>query len=141
MAQVKIYTEDTTNLAQFIGLPIPAQPAQLVVAEAHPTEVDTIRLYRSDRDDVNQYILKKQLISEIQDEVGQLLVGDLGMDQAAVLAYLNDTVFTISDYGLITSLYGPTGADGLPADYNMVIVDKATGEVKTIPVFDTIEPE
>ena len=43
--------------------------------------------------------------------------------------------------GLITDLYGPTGADGVPAAYNLVIVDKETGEVKTIPDYDFIQPE
>ena len=43
--------------------------------------------------------------------------------------------------GLITDLMGPTGADGVPPNYNIVIVDKATGEVKTIPAFDYIEVE
>ncbi len=43
--------------------------------------------------------------------------------------------------GMITDLEGPTGADGEPAAYNIVIVDKATGEVKTIPAFDYIEIE
>jgi len=43
--------------------------------------------------------------------------------------------------GLITDLEGPTGADGVPPAYNIVIVDQSTGEVKTIPAFDYIEVE
>ena len=43
--------------------------------------------------------------------------------------------------GLITDLYGPTGADGMPAEKLWVVVDKATGEVKVIEDFDYIEPE
>lgn len=43
--------------------------------------------------------------------------------------------------GLITDLYGPTGADGMPAEKLWVVVDKGTGKVKVIEDFDYIEPE
>ena len=42
---------------------------------------------------------------------------------------------------LITDLEGPTGADGTPAEYNIVVVDKSSGQVKTIPAPDYIEVE
>ena len=32
----------------------------------------------------------------------------------------------------IRNLFAPTGADGTPADFNYVVVDKATGQVRTI---------
>ena len=32
----------------------------------------------------------------------------------------------------IRNLFAPTGADGTPADFNYVVVDKATGKVRTI---------
>lgn len=41
----------------------------------------------------------------------------------------------------ITNYNAPTGADGEPADYNIVIVDKSDGSIKTIPAPDYIEPE
>ena len=41
----------------------------------------------------------------------------------------------------ITNFSAPTGADGEPADYNILIIDKSSGEVKTIPAPDFIEPE
>ena len=138
---VKIYTEETSNLTQFEGLPTPPQVARLMVAEAHPTDTDAVRVYDSTRDDSDVFVLKTQDISEIQDEAGQFLAGDLGMDRAAVLDYLNNVVFSVADHDLITSMFGPTGADGLPADYNYVVVDKATGEVKTIVPQDVIVPE
>ena len=47
----------------------------------------------------------------------------------------------IGSGGLITELTGPTGADGEPADYNIVVVDKSSGQVKTIPAPDFIEVE
>lgn len=41
----------------------------------------------------------------------------------------------------ITNFSAPTGADGEPADYNIVIIDKSNGSVKTIPAPDFIEVE
>lgn len=38
-------------------------------------------------------------------------------------------------------LTAPTGADGEPADYNIVVVDKSNGSIKTIPAPDYIEVE
>lgn len=52
--------------------------------------------------------------------------------------------WTITPTGLsgdITDLNGPTGADGVPSAYNLVVVDKDTGEVKVIPDYDYIQPE
>lgn len=141
MAQVKIYTEDTTNLTQFIGLPIPNIPADLLVAESHPTEADTIRIYRSDRDVATTFVLKRQLINQIQNEVGQFLVGDLGMDLAGVLTYLNDTVFSAEAFGLITDLTGPTSSVPAPGAYSIVVIDQADGSVKGIPDFEYITYE
>lgn len=43
--------------------------------------------------------------------------------------------------GLITDLYGPTGADGMPAEKLWVVIDKSTGKVRAIEDFDYIEPE
>ena len=43
--------------------------------------------------------------------------------------------------GLITDLYGPTGADGMPSEKLWVVVDRETGQVKVIEDFDYIEPE
>ena len=41
----------------------------------------------------------------------------------------------------IRNLESPTGADGEPSDYNLVVVDKATGQVRTIDPPDSIVPE
>ena len=32
----------------------------------------------------------------------------------------------------IRNMFGSTGADGTPADFNYVVIDKATGQVRTI---------
>ena len=32
----------------------------------------------------------------------------------------------------IRNMFGPTGADGTPADFNYVVIDKATGQVRSI---------
>ena len=138
MAQVKIYTEATTNLTLFEGLPTPSQVARLLVAEAHPTDTSAIRIYRSDREDVNIFVLKTQDINEIQNEAGQFLVGDLSMDRTGVVTYLNDTVFAVSDHDLITSLYGPTSSTPAPSSYSIVVIDQSDGTVKGIPDFEYI---
>lgn len=41
----------------------------------------------------------------------------------------------------ITNFTGPTGADGEPTDYNILIIDKSSGEVKSIPAHDFVEVE
>ena len=41
----------------------------------------------------------------------------------------------------IRNLQSSTGADGEPADYNLVVIDKATGQVRTIDPPDSIAPE
>ena len=41
----------------------------------------------------------------------------------------------------ITNLTGPTGADGEPSDYNVLVIDKSDGQVKAIPEPNYIEPE
>ena len=57
---------------------------------------------------------------------------------AEAAARLSALEAKISD---IRNLQGATGADGEPADYNLVVVDKATGQVRTIDSPDTIVPE
>ena len=41
----------------------------------------------------------------------------------------------------IRELTAPTGADGEPVDYNLVVLDKSNGSIKTIPAPDFIEVE
>lgn len=41
----------------------------------------------------------------------------------------------------VRELTAPTGADGEPSDYNIVVIDKADGSIKTIPAIDVIEVE
>ncbi len=41
----------------------------------------------------------------------------------------------------IRNFTAPTGADGEPGDYNVLVVDKANGQVRAIPAPDFIEPE
>ncbi len=41
----------------------------------------------------------------------------------------------------IRNFVGPTGADGEPEDYNVLVIDKANGQVRAIPATDSIEPE
>ena len=61
---------------------------------------------------------------------------------AAVDAGLETRVATLEEIASdIRNFTAPTGADGEPADYNVVVVDKSTGQVKTIPATDVIEPE
>ena len=38
----------------------------------------------------------------------------------------------------IRNMFGPTGADGTPADFNYVVIDKATGQVRSIDPDDYI---
>lgn len=61
------------------------------------------------------------------------------------LALLEDTLnnppaplFEGDDVRLLTA---PTGADGTPADYNYLVVDKVTGQIKTIDPGDFVEVE
>lgn len=140
MAQVKIFVEYTTNLAQFEGLPTEGQPAALLQAELHPTESGSIRIYRTDRSDASVYVLKAQEADEIRDSSGDFLVGDLGLSEAQVVDYLNN-LFSPSTFNLVTDMHGATGSDVVPGDYNILVIDKSNGEVKSIPVEDTITPE
>ena len=41
----------------------------------------------------------------------------------------------------IRNFTAPTGADGEPADYNVVVVDKATGQIRSIDPPDVVEVE
>ena len=68
-------------------------------------------------------------------------------DLSALLARISDLevglqnpppVFEGADIRVLTA---PTGADGTPSDFNYVVVDKATGEIKTINPGDFIEIE
>ena len=47
-------------------------------------------------------------------------------------------VFEGDDIRVLTA---PTGADGTPSDFNYVVVDKATGEIKTINPGEFVEIE
>ena len=59
-------------------------------------------------------------------------------EEAALEARVTELEEKASD---IRNFEGPTGADGEPDDYNLLVVDKATGQVRAIPATDTIEPE
>ena len=41
----------------------------------------------------------------------------------------------------IRNFTGPTGADGEPSDYNLLVIDKENGQVRSIPAPDLIEVE
>ena len=44
--------------------------------------------------------------------------------------------------GLITDLYGPTvESDPIPTNYSLLVVDKDSGEVKTVKDYDYFTPE
>ena len=68
--------------------------------------------------------------------------GTFGNNQECIIMSRGSTVRSAILRGdNIQELASPTGADGEPADYNIVVIDKANGSVKTIPAPDFIEVE
>jgi len=59
----------------------------------------------------------------------------------ALQAQVDNISAGIQPGDLVTQLTAPTGADGTPAEYNVLVVDKATGEIKTIDFGDYIVVE
>lgn len=105
-------------------------------------------IYAQDRDNASNYGLYRIMGPAVVDgdhlDIPVALVdtaGSFGNNQECVLVARTYGLGVLRSGDDIRELTAPTGADGEPADYNLVVLDKATGTVKTIPAPDLIEVE
>ena len=105
-------------------------------------------IYIQDRDDASNYAVYNvdQAAALVGGYVeipvsGVARYGTFGNNQECVLMTRTNVVGLIRAGDDIRQLSAPTGADGEPADYNIVVLDKSTGTIKTIPSIDVIEVE
>ena len=92
---VKIYGDAAQGSLFFDGLTIPPAPlGGVVVASAHPSLTNRIRVVRNDqfqRDGVTARILFKRMRhTRVRNKQNQRLVQDLGYTAAQVIDYIND---------------------------------------------------
>jgi hypothetical protein len=105
-------------------------------------------IYAQDRDDASNFGLYKITGPAVTDN-DHLDIPCTKVDGSGSFRNNQECVLVTRTYGLgvirqgdnIQQLASPTGADGEPSDYNLVIIDKSNGSVKTIPAPDFIEVE
>jgi len=93
--QVKIFGDAAQGSLFFEGVTIPPAPlGGIVVASAHPTAENRIRVVRNDqfqKDGVTPRILFKRMrMTRVKNKQDQRLVQDLGFTQQQVIDYIND---------------------------------------------------
>ena len=105
-------------------------------------------IYAQDRDNAANFGIYKITGAAIVDGDHLDIPCEL-VESAGSFNKNQECVLVTRTYGLgilrsgddVRELTAPTGADGEPADYNIVVLDKSTGTIKTIPSIDVIEVE
>lgn len=97
MGQIQIYSELKTGKVAFTGSRVSNKEIGSLTVNAHPSLTDRIqiksnRAFKRNSTTVYRVFFRRLHISRIQNEAGQDLVGDLGMDQAAVIAYIETQI-------------------------------------------------
>ena len=92
MSKIKIYSDTSKGCILFDGSTVQPKFLGTVLCEAHPTLSDRVIIYRTDRqrpDGTNRKLFRKLDIGRLQNEAGEDLVDDLGLNRTQIVNYVN----------------------------------------------------